>query len=276
MTFYALMCEFERVHKSNVCILCFGSADPLLELFPLLKDKTVIAENGVIANPISYTHWLYGSESPRKGLVYFTWHRQYLGGAYATAWEESNCEELNHKNFVRMILALPASSRPQDIILQRASAEINDGFIILAPIANSVRTNVTIFIDVAKRLAKLNIRVLWNLGNVSARPNSEREFQSALLATQVKEVFPLANIFQGDLQELLALCVDEKSYTITSRSGLCELLSLTSANYSIISDLSDEVFWSLNNWGNKPRISIKENPDALEGVISDIRGCMVL
>lgn len=254
-TFYALLGSFEVLLDTQVRVLCFGERDPLIKLFPNLIDKTVILDGHLALEPLTATHWMYGEDHPKMGSIYFTWHQQFLGGHIATSWTNANDPRLTHKALIKNILGLSQQAEPARLTFGQ---ETNGRApcLVIAPIANSSEVSVDWYLSLMSLAASNGIRIVVNIGN---RDTHEAKYHSReqYLLSRLSGTGINVDIFTGNVCELLELCAQKGTYTVSSRSGLCELLSLAHATYAIIGGPVESAFWSLEGWGSAPTYTAK-------------------
>lgn len=242
LTYYAYLESYSTLYNRKVKILNFGDkVDELIKFFPYFEDKIAIINPDPIVKPLNATHWVYGYPFPDAGKVYFTWHFNYLDGNYARMFEH-NCHEdsfYNHKNLIKLILNLPLSTTPSQIVVDYQAPDNN--CILICPISNTIQSiSNELWRDIAYQLKALGFRVIINVDKNIDLVNKQR-------LTEFDEF----ETFTGSLTDLLKLAASCQ-VTLSSRNGLCELLSLAKIRYIQLEPKPSLPFWHLMNFGVGP------------------------
>jgi hypothetical protein len=249
--FYAYLQRFSEQHQHEVAIVQFGAdQDALVPYFPFLASRTLTVPDAEVMKPLQSTHWNYGCQFPSPGRVFFTWHRAYLDGVPALSFEEFSKKNLiyNHKNLVKLILNLPLETKPAIISIERnevAARELSKS-ILICPLSKTVASPPPDYWkELGIQLARKGYKPVFNVDQ-----------NSGIATTTRDSTYDEFEIFSGSIAKLLDFST-HCLLTITARSGMCELLSLASAPFMILTTQDVIPFWSLDNdaFGRSPVLS---------------------
>jgi hypothetical protein len=213
-----------------------GSPQDILGFYPeLQQERTIIVPSGVMLKPLDLHLHAMGDDRPGPQKIYFTWHKQYLGGQ-SLSWEQINHESVTHDLMVKQILGVPAVFTPKRIHTVDASGE-PEPVIYLAPFSvSNPGLPQEFWLGLADALTAKGLRVVCNGRTNGARNVWEHQQYDELLRR-------FAPVDCG-LDELVAR-VGRSRGIVTVRSGLSDLFSLTEMPQVSLTHNRIGSFWKL-------------------------------
>ena len=213
-----------------------GSPRDILGFYPeLQQERTIIVPPDLILKPVDLHLHAMGDDRPGAQRIYFTWHKQYLGGQ-SLSWEQINHESVTHDLMVKQILGVPAVFTPKKIhtVDQAGGCE---PVVYLAPYSvSNLGLPQAFWIGLADALVAAGLQVVCNGRTNGARNVWEHQQYDELLRR-----FPPVDC---SLDELVAR-VGRSRGIVTVRSGLSDLFSLTELPQVSLTHNRIGSFWRL-------------------------------
>jgi hypothetical protein len=208
----------------------------LLRLYPELeRDRTIIVPPGIILKPVDVHLHAMWDDRPGPQKIYFTWHKQYLGGQ-SLSWEQVNHESVTHDLMVKQILGVPAVFTPKKIHVP-GEAGAREPVVYLAPHSvSNLGLPQDFWLNVADALAARGLQVVCNGRTNDARNVWENQ--------QYDELFRRFPPVDCALDELVARVARSRGI-VTVRSGLSDLFSLTELPQVSLTHDRIGAFWRL-------------------------------
>jgi hypothetical protein len=224
----------------NACksYVVFEESSPrdLIGFYPeLQQDRTIIVPPEVILKPVDLHLHAMGDDRPGPQKIYFTWHKQYLGGQ-ALSWEQINHESVTHDLMVKQILGVPAVFTPKKIHTAGGTG-VREPLVYLAPYSvSNAGLPQQFWLGLADALSARGLQVVCN-----GRTNGARNVWELQQYDELLRRFPPVDC---SLDELVAR-VGRSRGIVTVRSGLSDLFSLTQMPQVSLTHNRIGSFWRL-------------------------------
>ncbi len=256
LRYFSYLHLFEIFNNCPVRVLISSDFDrSLLSCFPELSSKIIQITPETFSSLFSNERLNTNSVSltPGPGLIFATWHYHYLNSLGAR-WENIKLNHVTHDLFVKHSLNVPAVFTPAKLMLPSADPQLKSlNRILLAPFSVSTApTPHVVWLAIAKRLTEAGFKIVCNSALGGRRPMYEQNYS---------ELFESYDTLDSPMSELINQLTNFAG-VVSTRTGLSDLLSLSTLPSVTLTPDTINPFWEIPNHGGRHR-EIRIYPNAV-------------
>jgi len=254
LRFYSYLKLFEIFNEAKARVLISSDFDrALLSCFPELARQALhinlettlqlFANGQLVGDGLSLF--------PGAGQVFPTWHLRYLQ-AQGARWEQLNQAHVNHDLLVKQILHVPGIYLPTRIELPATPATRK---VLLAPFnVSNLPAPEELWLGMAERLTAQGFTVVCNTSLGARAPIYSQDYS---------RLFSLYESLEVPIIELIQM-LGGFAGVVSIRSGLCDLVSLTSVPAVTLTHSRISRFWDIpGHFGRHLQITFDGMPAKL-------------